>query len=78
MQAGSLYPFMRNHNENESIAQEPYQFGDTLIETSRIVLNERYALLKQLYSELVALNGTGTFYRPLFFEFYDDEETFNF
>ena len=31
MQLGSLYPFARNHNENISIDQEPYQFGDQLI-----------------------------------------------
>ena len=26
-QLGSLYPFARNHNENESISQEPWVFG---------------------------------------------------
>ncbi len=30
---------------------------------------QRYALLRQLYSELAYLQGLGTFYRPLFMEF---------
>lgn len=66
---GSMYPFSRNHNENESISQEPYRFGPGLIETTKLSYLQRYSLLKQMYSTLVNLNGTGTFYRPIIFEF---------
>jgi alpha-glucosidase (family GH31 glycosyl hydrolase) len=76
MQVGSLYPFARNHNENESIPQEPYKLGETLLETSRLSLYQRYSLLKQMYSTLLELNGTGSFYRPLVFEFYHDPQAF--
>jgi alpha-glucosidase (family GH31 glycosyl hydrolase) len=31
--------------------------------------------LKQLYSVLVDLNGKGTFFRPVYFEFPEDAET---
>jgi alpha-glucosidase (family GH31 glycosyl hydrolase) len=67
MQVGSFYPFARNHNENESIPQEPYQFGNKLLETTKASFYQRYSLIKQMYSTLLNLNGTGTFYRPLFF-----------
>ena len=67
MQVGSFYPFARNHNENESISQEPYRFGKDLLETTRNSFNQRYSLLKQMYTTLVDLNGTGSFYRPMFF-----------
>jgi hypothetical protein len=32
--------------------------------------------LKQLYSILVDLKGKGSFFRPLFFEFFEDENTY--
>lgn len=67
MQVGSFYPFARNHNENESIPQEPYRFGNKLLETTKLSFYQRYSLLKQMYSTLLDLNGTGSFYRPLFF-----------
>lgn len=76
MQVGSFYPFARNHHENESISQEPYQFGNKLLETSKMSFYQRYSLLKQMYSTLVELNGTGTFYRPLFFEFPKDKQCY--
>jgi alpha-glucosidase (family GH31 glycosyl hydrolase) len=76
MQVGSFYPFARNHNENESIPQEPYQFGNRLLETTRASFYQRYSLLKQMYTTLLNLNGTGTFYRPIFFEFPEDTQSF--
>lgn len=72
MQVGSFYPFARNHNENESISQEPYRYGSDLMEATRMSFNQRYSLLKQMYTSMVILNGSGSFYRPMFFEFYKD------
>ena len=77
MQLGSLYPFSRNHNENESIPQEPWVFGQKLLNTAQISLQQRYSLLKQMYTTLINLNGVGSFYRPIFFEFFDDSLAFN-
>lgn len=45
------------------------------MKTAQISIKQRYSLLKQLYSILVDLNGKGTFFRPVYFEFYNDTET---
>ena len=76
LQLGSFYPFARNHNEEKFHDQEPYAFGEKLIDTTRVSFYQRYSLLKQMYSTLLAINGTGSFYRPLFFEFSEDEKCF--
>lgn len=67
MQLGAFYPFSRNHNVDTGRSQEPYAFGDTLLETSRASLKTRYALLKQLYSFMTAKKGKGSFFRPIAF-----------
>ena len=77
MQIGSLYPFARSHNENESTPQEPYLLGDDVKFTSYFVLRDRYSMLKQIYTEFIVKNGTGSIYRPLFFEFYKDNDLIN-
>jgi len=74
MQLGAFYPFMRNHNQLGTIAQEPYALGPTVMETSRAALRFRYSILKFYYSIFVRNNGTGTIFRPLFFDFPDDEK----
>ena len=45
--------------------------------TAQISLRQRYSLLKQLYTTLLNLNGAGSFYRPIFFEFFEDTLAFN-
>lgn len=74
MTVGALYPFARNHNDNTSIPQEPYAFPgyDYVLQASKKALDLRYSLLKQYYTYFVVLNGTGTVFKPLFFEFPDD------
>ena len=77
MQIGVLYPFARNHHENATNSQEPWVLGPTVLETSRQSLNLRYSILKFYYSQFVQRNGQGTIFRPLFFEFPDDENLYN-
>lgn len=74
MQAGSLYPFSRNHNSIDAISQEPYAWGvnSTVFKASRASLKLRYSLLKWYYSVFIRNNGTGSVFRPMFFEFPDD------
>ena len=74
MQAGSLYPFSRNHNSIEAISQEPYVWGanSTVLKATRNSLKMRYSILKWYYSVFVRNNGTGTIFKPLFFEFPED------
>ena len=77
MQLGSLYPFARNHNHIESISQEPYAFGPTLLKTSYMSLKFRYSILKYYYSLFMEKNSVGMVIQPLFFEFGKDKECFS-
>eukprot|EP00331_Platyophrya_macrostoma_P015552 CAMPEP_0176461894 /NCGR_PEP_ID=MMETSP0127-20121128/34928_1 /TAXON_ID=938130 /ORGANISM="Platyophrya macrostoma, Strain WH" /LENGTH=876 /DNA_ID=CAMNT_0017853677 /DNA_START=14 /DNA_END=2644 /DNA_ORIENTATION=- len=72
-QLGSLYPFARNHNNYSSIDQEPWSFGETLLETNKAALGVRYSILKWYYSIFVRNGGAGTVFRPTFFNFPDDD-----
>lgn len=47
-----------------------------MLKTYRLSLKTRYALLKQMYSTLASKNGKGSFFRPLIFEFYADEQAY--
>ena len=64
---GALYPFARNHNEDDSVDQEAYALGDIVLESSRLNLKARYSILKQYYREFLIRKGVGTIFRPLYF-----------
>jgi len=72
MQLGAFYPFMRNHNKIDAIAQEPYALGPVVLEASRASLLFRYSILKFYYSIFIRNNHIGTVFRPVFFDFNDD------
>jgi len=77
MQLGSLYPFSRNHNAIGSRSQEPYAFGEPLISISIAALERRYSLLPYIYSLFASAHTSGTtVWRPLFFEFPTDTNTY--
>eukprot|EP00347_Sterkiella_histriomuscorum_P014109 403362137 len=78
---GSFYPFSRNHNNNGNIDQEPYRFkgleyepGVQYFDIMKNAIKNKYQLIRYYYSSLVqlSLKGSGTFYKPLFFEFPED------
>jgi alpha-glucosidase len=73
-QMGSLYPFSRSHSHLDYYRKEPYAMGITLLETTRKSLKFRYSILKYYYSLFMLNKGTGTIFRPLFFEFYNDRQ----
>jgi len=77
MQLGTLYPFSRNHNSINQISQEPYAFGETLLNISIDSLHRRYTLLPYFYTLFASatVNAT-TVWRPLFFEFSSDANTY--
>ena len=75
-QLGSLYPFARNHNEIDSQDQEPWVFGNETLRTAKLSIDFRYSILKQYYSIFVKNKGLGTIFRPLFFEFPNDEHAY--
>lgn len=60
-----------------TIAQEPYALGDTVLRASRASLTQRYSILPYLYTALAAANVSGdTVARPLFFEYTQDANTY--
>lgn len=72
-QLGAFYPFSRNHNDLNAIAQAPVDFSKSSQAIIADVLNRRYMLLPYLYTlfHLSHVHG-GTVARPLFFEFPED------
>jgi len=82
-QLGALYPFARNHHEERTRNQEPWTFtglntgGISVLETTKIALKTRYALLKWYYSLFIETGGAGSVFRPLVFEFPDDQVLYN-
>ena len=79
MSLGSFFPFSRNHNFIGVRGQEPFAFGENsnTLKSSKLALNMRYSLLRYYYTELfkVSIGEKGSFFKPLFFEYFDDENT---
>jgi alpha-glucosidase len=83
---GAFYPFSRNHNDRQSISQEPYvkDFQQSYDKTTSYMdvmelgIKTKYRMIRYYYTEmsLVSRNG-GVFYKPLFFEFPNDAQTYN-
>lgn len=83
---GAFYPFSRNHNSDDTIAQEPYMFNDTVyaktnrtyMEHMRDAINLKYSLLPYYFSQLNSISKRGgTLFKPLWFEFpIDNQEAY--
>ena len=76
-QMGALYPFSRSHSHMDYYRKEPFMMGKMLLETTKKSLEFRYSILKYYYALFMKNNGTGTIFRPLFFEFYEDVYALN-
>jgi len=84
-QLGAFSPFARNHNVDNAVDQEPWAFyekarnendknsGKTLIDSARDSMKLRYSILKWYYSLFLAQRGIGGVFKPLSFEFPDEE-----
>jgi alpha-glucosidase (family GH31 glycosyl hydrolase) len=71
---GAFYPFSRNHNGG-NVAQEPYVWDKPFMQAMTDAIKIKYALVRYYYTELFAMStmdGEGTFFKPLFFEFPED------
>ncbi|APZ44345.1 glycoside hydrolase family 31 protein [Acidihalobacter ferrooxydans] len=70
---GACYPFMRNHSECDSLAQEAWAFGEPWTGHVRAAVQLRYRLLPYLYSlAREAVEDGAPPLRPMLFEFPDD------
>ena len=76
---GAFYPFSRNHNFFAAKDQYPWSFNsENTINIIKKDINLRYSLLRYMYSQffLISLNEKGSFFKPLMFEFPDDETSY--
>ena len=82
---GAFQTFSRNHNNYDALPQEPYRFKNEMYETRisytdiiRWAMRSKYCLIRYYYTQLFLLHAQGgsPFYKPLFFEFPDDNKTF--
>ena len=84
MQLSAFYPFARNHynftDEEGHVLkpQEAYTLEAPYNNTARNAILQRYSFLRYFYTLLfeVSRNKRGAVIRPLFFEFPDDEKTY--
>ncbi|OMJ70530.1 hypothetical protein SteCoe_31460 [Stentor coeruleus] len=72
-QLGTMYPFSRNHNEDESIPQEPWAFGPLLLETNNLSIRNKYMLQLYFYTHMmkISLEG-GQLFKPAYWEYPND------
>ena len=73
MALGAVSPFFRAHVTHEVPGQEPWAFGQEVLDLSRAHLERRYALLPYLYSLFAESAATGApVLRPLVWHFQGD------
>ena len=77
VQLGVFYPLMRIHYIKYKPCQEPWCFGNKVLDIVRRYIRFRYRLLPYIYSLFWESHKTGIpIMRPLFLEFPDDEESY--
>ena len=79
-QVGCYYPFSRNHNGFDSIPQEPWVFGEALINNSRKSIQDKYSILPYYYTQFYKTHiEGGALIRSLPLEFpYDISDQINY
>ncbi len=74
-QLGALLPFCRNHSAKDTLAQEPWAFGEPFESAYRTAIETRYRLLPYLYTLFHEAATTGTpIIRPLYYHYPQDQE----
>lgn len=70
MQAGALFPFLRNHSTIDTRHQEPYAFSKKALATIRKCIHTRAKLLPWIYNQFYFHHRDGdAVMRPLAYEF---------
>ncbi|MEO0564461.1 MAG: TIM-barrel domain-containing protein, partial [Chloroflexota bacterium] len=66
-QAGALMPFFRNHSAIDTIAQEPWVFGQPYLDYVREAIELRYRLMPYIYTQAAIASEYGyPLVRPVF------------
>jgi len=75
---GAFYPFSRNHNAQDTIAQEPWALGNYTLTSAYKALRFRYSLIRYMYTQMfLSSNYGGVVFQPIFFQFPNDEVAYN-
>ncbi|GBN47674.1 Lysosomal alpha-glucosidase [Araneus ventricosus] len=75
---GAFYPFSRNHNDYDTIEQDPAKLSGNVLKATKDNLHTRYYLLPYFYTLFYRSHVFGeTTVRPLFFEFPTDKYVYN-
>ncbi len=78
VQVGVFSPLCRNHSNNGSRFQEPYQFDKETVDIYREMINLRYRLLPYFYDLFKVHEDNGLpILRPLILNYEDDSNTYN-
>jgi alpha-glucosidase (family GH31 glycosyl hydrolase) len=69
---------MRNHNFFIARDQYPWSFDNNALEIIKKAMKLRSTLIRYIYSQffLISLNEKGAYFKPLMFEFPDDEASY--
>lgn len=62
----------------EAFNQELYSLGPNVLKASLASLQLRYSLLKWYFSQFIEAGGAGVVYKPVFFEFPEDDALYSF
>ena len=72
-QLGAFYPYFRNHSSRPTRFQEPWRFGEEVLDVCRKYIRLRYRLLPYLYDLFWQMERTGLpVMRPLVLEYERD------
>ena len=78
VQVGCFSPLFRNHSAKGTRYQEPWQFGDEVVDIYRKYVELRYELIPYFYDLFYKCSQTGMpIVRPLILNYPDDTEAVN-
>jgi alpha-glucosidase (family GH31 glycosyl hydrolase) len=82
---GAFYPLAVNHNSRDSSPQAPHDFPEPYKSEIQDAMTQRYSLLRYMNTRLFKhslwsdeTDDGGTFFKPLFFEFPEDDAAYDF
>lgn len=77
LELGVFSPFFRTHSVINSKPREPWAFGEPYTGINRNIIDRRYELIPELYSEFKNAHDTGLpMVRPLFLNYPEDQKSY--